>query len=69
MPVTGLKPQIQKSIFFQAVLSSLSFLLLIIITFTFLDTDPEVRVLFPALSNFLRSSGSGTGSAQPREDN
>jgi hypothetical protein len=26
-------------------------------------------VRFPALSDFLRSSGSGTGSTQPREDN
>jgi hypothetical protein len=32
-------------------------------------TDPEVRVLFSALSDFLRSSGSGTGSTQPREYN
>jgi hypothetical protein len=28
-----------------------------------------VRVRFPALPDFLRSSGSGTGSTQPREDN
>jgi hypothetical protein len=27
------------------------------------------RVRFPALPDFLRSSGSGTGSTQPREDN
>jgi hypothetical protein len=27
------------------------------------------RVRFPALSDFLRSSGSGTGSTQAREDN
>jgi hypothetical protein len=27
------------------------------------------RVQFPALPDFLRSSGSGTGSTQPREDN
>jgi hypothetical protein len=27
------------------------------------------RVWFPALPDFLRSSGSGTGSTQPREDN
>jgi hypothetical protein len=27
------------------------------------------RVRVPALPNFLRSSGSGTGSTQPREDN
>jgi hypothetical protein len=27
------------------------------------------RVRFPALLDFLRSSGSGTGSTQPREDN
>jgi hypothetical protein len=33
----------------------------------FLATDPEVRVRFPALPVFLRSSGSGTGSTQPRE--
>jgi hypothetical protein len=33
----------------------------------FLATDPEVGVRFPALSHFLRSSGSGTGSTQPRE--
>jgi hypothetical protein len=35
----------------------------------FLDTDPEVQVLFPALPQFLRSSGSGTGSTQSREYN
>jgi hypothetical protein len=28
-------------------------------------TDPEVRVRFPALADFLRSSRSGTGSTQP----
>jgi hypothetical protein len=33
----------------------------------FLATDPEVQVRFPALLDFLRSSGSGTGSTQPRE--
>jgi hypothetical protein len=27
------------------------------------------RVPFPSLPDFLRSSGSGTGSTQPREDN
>jgi hypothetical protein len=27
----------------------------------FLATDPEVRVRFPVLPDFLRSSGSGTG--------
>jgi hypothetical protein len=35
----------------------------------FLLTDPELRVQFPALSDFLRSSGSGTGSTQPSEYN
>jgi hypothetical protein len=35
----------------------------------FLDTDSEVRVRFPVLPHFLRSSGSGTGSTQPREYN
>jgi hypothetical protein len=35
----------------------------------FLATDPEVRVRFPALPDFLRSSGSGTGSTHPREYN
>jgi hypothetical protein len=35
----------------------------------FLATDPEARVRFPALPHFLRSSGSGTGSTQPREYN
>jgi hypothetical protein len=34
-----------------------------------LATDPEVRVPFPALPDFLRRSGSGTGSTQPREYN
>jgi hypothetical protein len=33
----------------------------------FLPTDLEVRVRFPALPDFLRISGSGTGSTQPRE--
>jgi hypothetical protein len=35
----------------------------------FLAKNPEVRVRFPTLSDFLRSSGSGTGSTQPREYN
>jgi hypothetical protein len=33
----------------------------------FLATDPEVRVQFPVLPGYLRSSGSGTGSTQPHE--
>jgi hypothetical protein len=32
----------------------------------FLPTDPEVGVRFPELQDFLRSSGSGTGSTRPR---
>jgi hypothetical protein len=35
----------------------------------FLATDPEVRFRFPALPDYLRSSGSGTGSTQLREYN
>jgi hypothetical protein len=35
----------------------------------FLATDQEVWVPFPALLDFLRSSGSGTGSTQSREYN
>jgi hypothetical protein len=35
----------------------------------FLATDPEARVRFPALLDFLRSSGYGTGFTQPREYN
>jgi hypothetical protein len=35
----------------------------------FLATDTEARVRFPALPDFLRSSGSGPGSTQLREDN
>jgi hypothetical protein len=35
----------------------------------FLAIDPEVRVRFPVLTDFLRSSASGTGSIQPREFN
>jgi hypothetical protein len=34
-----------------------------------LATDPEVRVRFPVLPDFLRSIESGTGSTQPREYN
>jgi hypothetical protein len=34
-----------------------------------IKTDPEARVGFPALPDFLRSSGSETGSTQPREYN
>jgi hypothetical protein len=34
-----------------------------------LATDPEARVRFQTLPDFLRSSGSGTGSTQPREYN
>jgi hypothetical protein len=32
-------------------------------------TDPEIRVRFPAVQYFLRSSGPGMGSTQPREYN
>jgi hypothetical protein len=35
----------------------------------FLATDPEVRVRFPVLPGFLRSSGSGTVSTQSHEYN
>jgi hypothetical protein len=35
----------------------------------FLATDPDVRIRFPALPDFLRSSGSGTGFTQPGEYN
>jgi hypothetical protein len=35
----------------------------------FLATNPETWVQFPALLDFVRSSGSGTGSTQPREYN
>jgi hypothetical protein len=35
----------------------------------FLTTDPVVWVRFPPLPDFLRCSGSGTGSTQPREHN
>jgi hypothetical protein len=35
----------------------------------FLTADPEGRVWFPALPDFLRSSGTGTGSTQPPEYN
>jgi hypothetical protein len=34
-----------------------------------LATDPEARVRFPALPEKEISSGSGTGSTQPREYN
>jgi hypothetical protein len=34
-----------------------------------LTTDPDVLVRFPELPDFLRSSGSGTGSTQPHEYN
>jgi hypothetical protein len=34
-----------------------------------LATDPEVWVLFPAIPEFLSSSGPGTGFTQPREYN
>jgi hypothetical protein len=35
----------------------------------FLATYQEVRVRFPVLPDFLRSSGAGTGSTKPREYN
>jgi hypothetical protein len=35
----------------------------------FLAADPQVRAQFPALPDFLKSSGYGTGSTQPREYN
>jgi hypothetical protein len=34
-----------------------------------MSTDPEVRVRFSALPDFVRSIESGTGSTQPREYN
>jgi hypothetical protein len=34
-----------------------------------LATDPEVPDSIPSVPDFLRSSGSGTGSTQPREYN
>jgi hypothetical protein len=36
--------------------------------FEFLATDPEVRILFLALPDFLRSSESGKVPTQPREN-
>jgi hypothetical protein len=50
-------------------------LLIIIVTASvvywseFLAVDPEIRVRFLALPDFLRSRGSGTGSTQPLEYN
>jgi hypothetical protein len=38
-------------------------------TFELILLLPTLWVRFPALPDFLRSSGSGTGSTQPREDN
>jgi hypothetical protein len=38
-------------------------------THQFLAADPKFRVRFPVLPDFLRSSGSGTGSTQPLEYN
>jgi hypothetical protein len=35
----------------------------------FLAADPEVRLRFPVLPDFMRSIGSGTGSTQPLEYN
>jgi hypothetical protein len=35
----------------------------------FQATDPEVRGRFPALQDFLRSSGSGPGPTQLRDGN
>jgi hypothetical protein len=35
----------------------------------FLPTDPEARVRFPVLPDFLTNSGSGTGSTELREYN
>jgi hypothetical protein len=35
----------------------------------FLATDPEVRVRFQALPDFLTNDGSGTGPSQPRAYN
>jgi hypothetical protein len=34
-----------------------------------ISPDPQVWIRFPALPDFLTSSGSGTGSTQPREYN
>jgi hypothetical protein len=47
-------------------------LLLIIIIIIIISSGLQTqrsRVRFPALPDFLRSSGSGTRSTQPREDN
>jgi hypothetical protein len=37
------------------------------VVWLFLATDPEVPDSIPSAPDFLRSSGSGTGSTQPRE--
>jgi hypothetical protein len=48
---------------------SLITIIIIIIISEFLAIDPEVRVRFLALPDYLRSSGSGTGYNLPREYN
>jgi hypothetical protein len=44
-------------------------MMMMMIMIEFLATDPEVRARFPALPDYLRSSGSGTGSNRSREYN
>jgi hypothetical protein len=46
-------------------MTQLLLLLLLLLSLLYNIFD-RVRVQFPALPNFLRSSGSGTGSTQPR---
>jgi hypothetical protein len=45
------------------------FMFLTVMFYQFLATDPEIRVRFLALPDFVRSSRSGTGSTQPHEYN
>jgi hypothetical protein len=50
-------------------LSNVKFTASVVYWSQFLATDLEVRVRFTVLPDFLRSSGAGTGSTQPREYN
>jgi hypothetical protein len=54
---------------FEILYDRLCGLVLVLVLGLVLATDPEARVGFPALPDFMRSNGCATGSTQPRENN
>jgi hypothetical protein len=45
---------------------NIKFVIVTVLPNKFLATDSEVQIRFPAIPDFLKSNGSGTGSTEPR---